>query len=94
MLEKSIIPPQAGMPHDMNPAVGVHLQNGSIVIPTEAIQFQDISGKPRRILINNFDAAASFTPFCTLRAYANPRISRAAIHAYFSKSTRETRLDI
>lgn len=72
MLEKSIIPPQAVMPHDLNPKVGVHLQNGSIVIPTEAIQFQDINGKPRRILINNFDAAASFTPSALFAAMLIP----------------------
>lgn len=61
MLQKDIIPPQAGMPHNLNPNVGVHLQaNGDIVIPTEAIQFKGVAGKPKRILINNFDAAASF----------------------------------
>ena len=60
MLQKGIIPPQAGMPHSMNPNVSKFLQDdSSIVIPTEAVEFRGVADKPKRILVNNFDAAAS-----------------------------------
>lgn len=60
MLQKGILPPQAGMPHSMNPNVLKFLQDdSSIVIPTEPTEFRGVAGKPKRILINNFDAAAS-----------------------------------
>lgn len=60
MLQKSILPPQAGMPHDLNPNVLHVLQSESgIVIPTEPTEFHRVADKPRRILVNNFDAAAS-----------------------------------
>jgi hypothetical protein len=60
MLQKSIIPPQAGMPHAMNPNVLEILgDNSNIVIPTQPTEFKSVDGKPKRILINNFDAAAS-----------------------------------
>ncbi|KAI3397077.1 hypothetical protein diail_11219, partial [Diaporthe ilicicola] len=58
MLQKGILPPQAGMPHSMNPNVLKFLEDGSsIVIPTEATEFKPVAGKPNRILVNNFDAA-------------------------------------
>ncbi|KAJ4287151.1 Non-reducing polyketide synthase curS2 [Kalmusia sp. IMI 367209] len=58
MLQKGILPPQAGMPHSMNPNVLKFLQEGSsIVIPTEPTDFKGVADKPKRILVNNFDAA-------------------------------------
>ncbi|KAI9695808.1 MAG: polyketide synthase pks13 [Bogoriella megaspora] len=58
MLQKGIIPPQAGMPHAMNPNVLEILgDDSSIVIPTKPTEFTAADGKPKRILINNFDAA-------------------------------------
>ena len=64
MLQKGIVPPQAGMPHPLNPNVEVHLQadSSNTIIPTEAIELRSGAGKPKRILTNNFDAAAS-SPF-------------------------------
>lgn len=63
MLQKGIVPPQVGMPHSMNPNVQIHLQDdSSIVIPTEAMEFKAAAGKPKRILINNFDAAVGSLP--------------------------------
>jgi len=60
MLQKGIIPPQAGMPHAMNPNVLEILgDNSGIVIPSKSTEFKAADGKPKRILINNFDAAAS-----------------------------------
>jgi hypothetical protein len=60
MLQKEIIPPQAGMPHGMNPNVQKYLQGDSgIVIPTKPTEFRSVADKPKRILVNNFDAAAS-----------------------------------
>jgi hypothetical protein len=95
MLQKGIVPPQVGMPHGLNPNVQVHLQdNSSIVIPTEAIEFRGVAGKPKRILINNFDAAASSLPPHTLVMFMlTTDISRVATHAYSSKSTSKIRLD-
>jgi len=60
MLHNSIIPPQVGMPHSMNPNVLKFLHGKNIVIPTESTDFKSIFDKPKRILVNNFDAAASF----------------------------------
>jgi hypothetical protein len=61
MLQKGVLPPQAGMPHSMNPNVLKFLQDdSSILIPTEPTEFTEVAGKPKRILVNNFDAAASF----------------------------------
>lgn len=58
MLQKNIIPPQAGIPHNMNPNVSKFLQKDSnIIIPTKAIEFERMAEKPKRILVNNFDAA-------------------------------------
>ena len=58
MLQKSVLPPQAGMPHGMNPNVVKVIENNSgIVIPSEPSEFKNVDDKPRRILVNNFDAA-------------------------------------
>ena len=63
MLQKSILPPQAGMPHDLNPNVLHVLQdNSGIVIPMKSTEFRGVADKPKRILVNNFDAAASSLP--------------------------------
>lgn len=60
MLQKGVVPPQAGMPHSMNPNVLKFLQDdSSIEIPTEPTQFYTVAEKPKRILVNNFDAAVS-----------------------------------
>lgn len=61
MLQKGIIPPQAGMPHSINPNVLNFLKdNSSITIPAELVDFKSVANKPKRILVNNFDAAASY----------------------------------
>lgn len=58
MLQKGIIPPQAGMPHPMNPNVlDILGSDSSITIPTKPTEFKMANGKLRRILINSFDAA-------------------------------------
>lgn len=63
MLQRGTIPPQAGMPHSMNRNVLNFLQDdSSIVIPTEPTKFRRVADKPKRILVNNFDAAASIHP--------------------------------
>lgn len=73
MLQKGVVPPQAGMPHSMNPNVLKFLQDdSSIVIPTEPTEFISVANKPNRILVNNFDAAVS--PFM-----APPRLSSMSI---------------
>ena len=60
MLQKGVLPPQAGMPHRMNPNVLKFLQDdSSIVIPTEPVEFGGMTCEPKRILVNNFDAAVS-----------------------------------
>jgi hypothetical protein len=60
MLQKGIIPPQAGMPHAMNPNVLEILgKESSVVIATRPTEFKSLDDKPKRILINNFDAAVS-----------------------------------
>lgn len=59
MFEKNTIPPQAGMPHRINPKVDRYLQHSKITIPTttQDFTFEGEVDESRRILINNFDAA-------------------------------------
>jgi iterative type I PKS product template protein len=82
MLQKGILPPQAGMPHGMNPNVLKHLTGDSgIVIPTKAGQFTGVADKPKRILVNNFDAAGGnacvileeYKPHSTIQRADDPR---------------------
>ena len=56
MFQKDIIPPQTGMPHTLNPKFP-SLSQLNIEIPSEPRAFKKKSNKPRRILVNNFDAA-------------------------------------
>lgn len=58
MFRKDIIPPQAHMPHALNPKFPP-LSELNIEIPSEPRAFNKHkeSNKPRRILLNNFDAA-------------------------------------
>lgn len=56
MFQKDIIPPQAGMPHALNPRFPP-LSELNIEIPSEPRAFNKERHKPRRILLNNFDAA-------------------------------------
>ncbi|KAF2273801.1 polyketide synthase [Westerdykella ornata] len=56
MFQKDILPPQAGMPHTLNPRYP-DLSEVGIDIPSEPKPFTSVGQKPRRILLNNFDAA-------------------------------------
>ena len=56
MFQKDTIPPQAGMPHALNSSFPP-LADLNIEIPSEPRPFRKGSSKPRRILLNNFDAA-------------------------------------
>ncbi|KAH8706037.1 non-reducing polyketide synthase [Talaromyces proteolyticus] len=58
MFKTDTIPPQAGMPHALNPNFPP-LSELNIEIPAEPKEFKKKpgSGEPRRILLNNFDAA-------------------------------------
>lgn len=53
------MPPQAGMPHALNPNYAP-LSQLNIEIPSEAKEFKSVEHKPRRILLNNFDAAVCY----------------------------------
>ncbi|WXC56822.1 Non-reducing polyketide synthase zea1 [Fusarium graminearum] len=56
MFQKNILPPQAGMPHALNPNFPP-LSEINIEIPSEPSTFESPVSQPRRILLNNFDAA-------------------------------------
>ncbi|OQD80281.1 hypothetical protein PENANT_c037G05923 [Penicillium antarcticum] len=56
MLQKKAIPPQAGMPHALNPNFPP-LSDINVVIPSKIDDFKEKPNMPRRILLNNFDAA-------------------------------------
>ncbi|KAF2143953.1 uncharacterized protein K452DRAFT_266997 [Aplosporella prunicola CBS 121167] len=56
MFQKDVMPPQAGMPHALNPKYP-SLSELGIDIPSEPKEFKPMDHKPRRILLNNFDAA-------------------------------------
>ena len=97
MFQKNIIPPQAGMPHALNPRFPP-LSELNIEIPSEPKVFNKDSHQPRRILLNNFDAAGGnacmiledFTLANNEQSVADPRSghviatsarTRAAYHA-------------
>ena len=101
MLQKGIIPPQCGMPHAMNPNVLEILgDNSSVVIPTKSMEFKAADGKPKRILINNFDAAVrtSISLSSRTRCFLDKTITltryvfRVAIAVSLSKSISKIRL--
>lgn len=71
MFQKGIIPPQAGMPHNLNPNFPP-LHEINIKIPEEPLEFKSAGGKPRRILLNNFDAAGG-NACLLLEEYAHTR---------------------
>ncbi|KAK8134346.1 hypothetical protein PG984_006358 [Apiospora sp. TS-2023a] len=56
MFQKDTIPPQAGIPHSLNPKLP-RLEDIGVTIPSKPIKFPSTPGKPRRILLNNFDAS-------------------------------------
>lgn len=56
MFQTNTIPPQAGMPHALNPKFP-SLKDINIDIPSEPRPFERPVGSLRRILLNNFDAA-------------------------------------
>ncbi|RFN53982.1 non-reducing polyketide synthase [Fusarium flagelliforme] len=56
MFQKNILPPQAGMPHALNPNFPP-LSEINIEIPSEPSTFGSPASQSRRILLNNFDAA-------------------------------------
>ncbi|KAI1263634.1 beta-ketoacyl synthase domain-containing protein [Xylariaceae sp. FL1019] len=59
MFETDTIPPQAGMPHPLNPKFPP-LSEINVEIPAEPKPYKkaaDPASQPRRILLNNFDAA-------------------------------------
>lgn len=58
MLQKKAIPPQAGMPHALNQKFPP-LSDINVVIPSNLDEFTKKPNVPRRILLNNFDAAVS-----------------------------------
>ncbi|KAI8163499.1 Non-reducing polyketide synthase hmp3 [Colletotrichum sp. SAR 10_70] len=60
MFQKQILPPQAGMPHALNKQFP-SLEENKIRILSRAAPFRPESGKRRRVLINNFDAAGGNT---------------------------------
>ncbi|KAK1981251.1 hypothetical protein LZ30DRAFT_793799 [Colletotrichum cereale] len=60
MFQKQVMPPQAGMPHALNKQFPP-LEDYRIRILSEPVPFRSAGGKPRRVLINNFDAAGGNT---------------------------------
>lgn len=60
MFKKGIMPPQVGMPHKLNPAFPP-LDDLNIQILSEARDFVSTPSTTRRILMNNFDAAVSYS---------------------------------
>ncbi|TID00251.1 Non-reducing polyketide synthase cla3 [Colletotrichum higginsianum] len=60
MFQKQVLPPQVGMPHALNKQFPP-LHDKKIRILSKAAPFRSASGKPRRVLINNFDAAGGNT---------------------------------
>jgi zearalenone synthase (nonreducing iterative type I polyketide synthase) len=85
ILETDVAPPQAGMPHALNPRFPP-LKEINIEIPSEPKGFKKDS-KLRRILLNNFDAAGgnacmileSYAPTADKPAVVDPRKSHVIV---------------
>ncbi|KAL0931326.1 polyketide synthase [Colletotrichum truncatum] len=60
MFQKQMLPPQVGMPHALNKQFPP-LDDNKIRILSKTAPFNSVNGKPRRVLINNFDAAGGNT---------------------------------
>lgn len=58
IIQKDVLPPQVGMPHALNPKFP-SLSDINVVIPSQSREFKARPETPRRILLNNFDAAVS-----------------------------------
>ncbi|TLD11764.1 hypothetical protein PspLS_11650 [Pyricularia sp. CBS 133598] len=56
MFQKGMMPPQGGMPHALNPKFP-SLKQAKLEILSAAREFKPKGAKPRRAMINNFDAA-------------------------------------
>ena len=86
MFQKDIIPPQAGMPHTLNPRFP-SLSELNIEITSKPRAFHKKYPEPRRILLNNFDAAGGnacmlledFTPATEQKDVADPRSSHVIV---------------
>ncbi|KAI4254310.1 MAG: hypothetical protein LQ352_003166 [Teloschistes flavicans] len=97
MFQKDIIPPQAGMPYALNPRFSL-LSELNIEIPSKPRTFNRRSHHPRRILLNNFDAAGGnacmlledFTPASKERAAADPRSSHVVVVSARTRASYHT----
>ena len=86
MFQKDIIPPQADMPHALAPRFPP-LSELNIEIPSEPRAFGKESHRPRRVLLNNFDAAGGnacmlledFTSAGNEQGAADPRSSHVIV---------------
>ncbi|KAK8077831.1 hypothetical protein PG996_004001 [Apiospora saccharicola] len=56
MFQKDTIPPQAGIPHSLTPKLP-RLEDIGVTMPSKPMRFTSTPGKPRQILLNNFDAS-------------------------------------
>ncbi|KAE8350732.1 conidial yellow pigment biosynthesis polyketide synthase [Aspergillus coremiiformis] len=85
MFQKDVIPPQAGMPHALNPRFP-SLSEHNIEIPSDPRPFNK-THKPRHILLNNFDAAGGnacmvledYRPVSKEQAAPDPRQSHVIV---------------
>ncbi|KAK4212648.1 hypothetical protein QBC37DRAFT_465256 [Rhypophila decipiens] len=77
MFQTGIVPPQQGMPHPLNPKLP-DLKEINVEIPSEPKPFNKPEGKPRRILLNNFDAAGGNACLLLEEYTPTPKSSEAA----------------
>nr|ACD39753.1 non-reducing polyketide synthase [Hypomyces subiculosus] len=92
MFQKDIMPPQARMPHTLNPKYP-SLSELNIHIPSEPKEFKAIGERPRRILLNNFDAAGGNASLIledfpsTVKENADPRPSHVIVSSAKTQSS-------
>lgn len=78
MFERSIIPPQAGLPNRLNPRFPP-LSELNVEIPTAITEFKTNPGRPRRILLNNFDASVSHQPMIDTSEHTSEHTSSTIV---------------
>ncbi|KAK3689343.1 hypothetical protein B0T22DRAFT_461331 [Podospora appendiculata] len=94
MFKKDILPPQAGMPHALNPKFPP-LSDLNIEILSEPKEFKKHANRPRKVLLNNFDAAGGnacmlledFTPARSdQQRAADPRTNHVVVSSARTKA--------
>ncbi len=91
VLKKETIPPQIGVSQKLGHYAC--LENGQILVPSSSVPFSasTVGQSPRRALVNNFDAAVSYSHAAVADVITNLLSYRVAIAALYLRSRQSLR---